>query len=226
MPRFGGRRPPLTGHSQTLHAYTSKYIANSYGCGRKRRASYSFCFISSQFLMKSALKMSPSVLPFWFQDVHAISVGLGSNGRPNRRELIASRFVENFEWKSTDWSSPKLVNCNAIHLWLALNAENRRFDATKKILSEARLARLIPAIGFRDIVLRFRRENNALNHSRSAPFLSPDPRFEPKPDASRTALCGAAARRASNRRGEALPPPERCYPKDLRPVEGVRPGRV
>jgi hypothetical protein len=39
--------------------YTSKYMKNSYGCGRKRRASYSFIFISIQLSRKSWVKTSP-----------------------------------------------------------------------------------------------------------------------------------------------------------------------
>ena len=48
-----------TGNWHWQLIYRSKYMKNSYGCGRKRNASYSFIFISIQLSMKSLLNTSP-----------------------------------------------------------------------------------------------------------------------------------------------------------------------
>src|SRR6185436_15647876 len=54
-----------------------------------------------------------------------------------------------------------------------------------------RLAGFIPAVGFRDVVVRFGREDDMLNHAASAPAVSPAPNCGPTQDARESAACAA-----------------------------------
>src|ERR1700722_2727488 len=52
-------RAPSSTISERRRFYRSKYMKNSYGCGRRRKASYSFFFSSIQLSRKSLVKTSP-----------------------------------------------------------------------------------------------------------------------------------------------------------------------
>lgn len=84
-------------------------------------------------------------------------------------DAVVRRLIENLIGKPANRRVAELIPGDRESLRMALDREQARLDAAKKILTEAGFAALIPVVGFRNIVVGLRRVDEALNHAASAP---------------------------------------------------------
>jgi hypothetical protein len=70
-------------------------------------------------------------------------------------DAIAGCLIKDLEWESPDERTAELVDCDWIEFGMSLNRKHARLYATQEILTQPRLASLVPTIGVSDVLLGF-----------------------------------------------------------------------